>query len=298
MLKRFLCMLLLMVSLCSAALAEQPVIDRINTPGQPWPFAEDAQLLEIWFPQMTDCDAAVLRLGGKTWVIDCATEKYGARLVELLDALGVERIETVYNTHPHHDHINGFLLMAGKYDVGELAVCFPTDYNDVMIAAVSAAEAAGVPVTSYATGDRFDLNGAELEVYMTGRTDWNLNNQSAMMWLRYGEATMLFTADLEQKAQKYIAQTLPEGSLKVDVLKYPHHGLKKLSRFFVEAVDPAFSVVTSNGRVYEVRYDMGFHNIAFVMTMTGYVRLTTDGQTWVADLFEAEQLPGLTATAE
>lgn len=298
MFKRFVCVLLTAACLFSAACAEQPVIDRINDPGQPWPFAEDAELLEIWFPQMTDCDAAVLRLGGKTWVIDCATEKYGAHLVKLLDALGVERIETVYNTHPHHDHTNGFLLMAGKYDIGGLAVCFPEDYNDVMIAAVAAAGTAGVPVSSYATGDRFDLNGAELEVYMTGRTDWNLNNQSAMMWLRYGKATMLFTADLEQKAQKYIAQTLPEGSLKVDVLKYPHHGLAKLSRFFVDAVDPAFSVVTSNGRVYEVRYDMGFHNIAFVMTMTGYVRLTTDGETWVADLFEEDQLPGVTATAE
>jgi len=291
--KRILALAAMIVLLYTSALAEQPVIDRINEPGQPWPFAEDARLMEIWFPQMTDCDAAVLRLDGKAWVIDCATEKYGEHLVALLDALGTERIEAVYNTHPHHDHTNGFLQMAGKYEIGEFAVCFAEDYNEVMVAAVEAANAAGVPVTHYGTGDVFALGDAELEVYMTGRTDWNLNNQSAMMWLRFGDATMLFTADLEQKAQKYVAQTLPAEKLKVDVLKYPHHGLHKLSRYFVEAVDPLFSVVTSNGRVYEVRYDMGFHQIGFVMTMTGYVRLTTDGQTWVADLFQEEELPGL-----
>ena len=292
MAKRFLCALLAALTLFSCALAEQPVVDRVSDPGAPYPFAEDARLMESWFPQMTDCDAAVIRLDEKAWVIDCATEKYGTRLVTLLDALGVERIETAYNTHPHHDHTNGFLLMAGKYDIGEFAVGFAEDYNEVMIAAVEAANAAGVPVTRYATGDRFDLSGAELEVYMTGRTDWNLNNQSAMMWLRFGKATMLFTADLEQKAQKYIAQTLPEGSLKVDVLKYPHHGLAKLSRYFVDAVDPVFSVVTSNGRVFEVKYDLGFHHVGFVMTMTGYVRLLTDGETWLVDLFEEDQLPG------
>lgn len=291
--RRLWCLLAVFVCFLSSAFAECPVVNRIEHPGAESPFAEDARLLEIWFPQMTDCDAAVIRLDGKTWVLDCATEKYGERLVTLLDALGTERIEAVYNSHPHHDHTNGFHQLAEKYDIGELAVCFPQDYNEVMTAAVATAGAKKIPVTAYTSGDVLPLGDASLEVYMTGRTDWNLNNQSAMMWLRFGDATMLFTADLEQKAQKYIAQTLPEGSLKVDVMKYPHHGLEKLSRYFVDAVDPLFSVVTSNGRVYEVRYDMGFHHIEFVMTMTGYVRLTTDGNAWMAELFQEDELPGM-----
>ena len=42
-----------------------------------------------------------------------------------------------------------------------------------------------------------------------------------------------------------------------------------------------------------VRYDMGFHHIEFVMTMTGYVRLTTDGNAWMAELFQEDELPGM-----
>ena len=198
--RRLWCLLAVFVCFLSSAFAECPVVNRIEHPGAESPFAEDARLLEIWFPQMTDCDAAVIRLDGKTWVLDCATEKYGERLVTLLDALGTERIEAVYNSHPHHDHTNGFHQLAEKYEIGELAVCFPQDYNEVMIAAVETAGAKEIPVTAYTSGDVLPLGDASLEVYMTGRTDWKLNNQSAMMWLRFGDATMLFTADLEQKA--------------------------------------------------------------------------------------------------
>lgn len=290
MMKRYLCALLAALLMMGCALAEQPLIDRQVDQESPWPFAEGAELMEIWFPRMTDCDAAVIRQGSKVWLIDCGSDKFADRLLFLLDALEITEIEGVYISHPHHDHTNGFLHLTDKYTIGSLNVGFPLDYNEVMVNAVAAAQAADIPVNLFASGDVIALGDAELEIYMTGRTDWNLNNQSAMMWLRYGKATMLFTADLELRAQKYIAENLPAEKLKADVLKFPHHGLEKISRFFGDAVDPAYSVVTSNGRVYEVKYDLGFRKVGFNMTMSGITRLTTDGETWVAEVFQEDDL--------
>lgn len=63
--------------------ADKTVINRINAPdvSADFAFAEDADLLEIIFPQILDCDAAFLRCGGETMLIDCATSGQARRIL-------------------------------------------------------------------------------------------------------------------------------------------------------------------------------------------------------------------------
>ena len=62
-----LLMVLMLLGTAAGEGADKTVINRINAPdvSADFAFAEDADLLEIIFPQILDCDAAFLRCGGE-----------------------------------------------------------------------------------------------------------------------------------------------------------------------------------------------------------------------------------------
>ena len=84
---------------------DKTVINRINAPdvSADFAFAEDADLLEIIFPQILDCDAAFLRCGGETMLIDCATSGQAQRILNMFKQLGITHVDKIVNTHPHAD---------------------------------------------------------------------------------------------------------------------------------------------------------------------------------------------------
>ncbi|MBQ4580150.1 MAG: MBL fold metallo-hydrolase, partial [Clostridia bacterium] len=193
MLKRilvFMLALLMAVPAFAEETAAVPVlIDRISQPDAHADFAfpEGAELLEIVFPQMLDCDAILLRCGGETILVDACKKAFSARIVNMCRQLGITRIDRVYNTHPHEDHIGGFREVIKEIEVGELWICFPEDYNDHMKTAVNAAKTAEIPVRSYADGDVFTLGGATIEVWKLEGKSTDMNNCSAQMRLTYGD---------------------------------------------------------------------------------------------------------------
>ena len=200
MLKRILS-LFIMVMLAMPALAEEvpPVlVDRVNAPDKyaDFAFAEGAELLEVVFPQMLDTDAVLLRCGGETILVDSCKKAYSQRIVNMCKQLGITRIDRVYNTHPHEDHIGGFREVIKEIEVSELWICFPEDYNNHMKLAVNAAKKAGIPVKTYADGDTFTVGGATVEVWKLEGKSTEMNDCSAQMKVTFGERTMLLTADL------------------------------------------------------------------------------------------------------
>lgn len=275
------------------ALAEDapPVlVSRVDDPAAPWPFAGDAELLEVWFPQMINCDAALIRCGGEDVLIDCCSKAYAKRLLILLDGLGISEIRTIYNTHPHHDHLLGFAQVADHVHVGELAVCFPEDETDRMVEAVAEAAARQIPVTHFADGDVLRVGGAEIAVFLKGEDDWGLNDRSAMMRLEYGWRSMLFTADMQKQALTRAVEAVDPALLKADIMKYPHHGLTLLTDAFAQAVSPLLCIVTNNTRPSDALYRLRLRHIPYIITSRGYTHLVTDGVTWLVEIIPADDM--------
>ena len=109
--------------------ADKTVINRINAPdvSADFAFAENTDLLEIIFPQILDCDAAFLRCGGETMLIDCATSGQARRILNMFKQLGITHVDKIVNTHPHADHIGGFAELIKEITVDELWLCFPAE---------------------------------------------------------------------------------------------------------------------------------------------------------------------------
>ena len=288
MLKKILALVLLL-ALFVPALAEEaaPVlINRVDDPAvqADFAFAEGAELLQITFPQMVDCDAILLRCGGETMLIDACKKAYSQRIVDLCKQLGVTRIDRVVNTHPHEDHLGGFVNVIKEIEVGELWICFPEDYNNHMKTAVGAATKAGIPVRTYQDGDVLTLGGATIEVWkLDGKID-EMNDCSAQMKVTFGERTIMLAADLQQDGQKRMLELHGEW-LDADVLKYPHHGIEVLREDYMAAVSPELLVVTNNHRqtagwkwIHSAQ-----NTIPYAYTVPNLVHLTTDGTTWIAE---------------
>lgn len=260
------------------------IIDATRQSDAQWPFEADDELLEIWFPQIADADCAVLRCGGETLMIDCATLRQGKRVSALLADIGIDHIDTILNTHPHNDHLMGFLTFSNTVEVGRFGICFHEYYTDWMRQALLKCYSKDIPIFHYGDGDVFTLGDATLYVAMKVPTSWKLNNKSSVMKLTYGERTMLFTADVENRGQAFLADVLPKEYLDAEILKFPHHGLEPLNPAFHEAVTPEYCIITNTNRNYHTAYELRRSQIPYLFTVSGYVHLVTDGQVWFVEL--------------
>lgn len=292
--KRFLLILLILFSLTAAALgesAEPPVlVDRIADPGAAFSFPEEAELLQIIFPNVWDEDAELIICGGEAILIDCAKEQHGSRVVALLNQLGITELKYVVNSHPHNDHILGLKAIAKAVSIGELYFCFPEKETKHMPVAIQTADKYGIPVVWYEDGHRFEIDGAVIDVWLKGDDDWTLNERSAQMRLQFGERTMLFTGDMMQKTQQRLMEVIDPDLLDIDIFKYPHHGLSLPDNDFLELISPEYVIITNTAgdRTKKVRNYLTQRHIPWATTVPGYVSLTTDGRTWVIERIDME----------
>ena len=279
--------LLLGLAPCGPAAADElpTVVDRIGHPKQWTDFAFDpgAELMTVCFPPIRDCDAALILCGGESLLLDCASREFDYKVTDMLEELGVTRIDTLVITHPHPDHWMGLPAVAEKAEIGRVAVSFPEHYSRQSELLAECCASLGIPVVSYGDGDTFTVGGAVLTVFDRVPERCDCNDRSAQMLLRYGERTLYFSADIEAEGMAVLAASAAEGELRADILKYPHHGKAALQDAFAAAVSPVFAVVTNKDRGWGGQVWLRNRRIPYVNTRVGGVVLTTDGGAhWLA----------------
>ena len=268
----------------------ETVIDHVNHP-ELYPgffFPKNRKLLEIWIPNIRDADEAILIYDGQVWMIDCGDEKMGSRGVLLLKQLGIKTIDVLFNSHLHHDHINGLALTHEAAKVKEVKICFDPELTESGLRLVRVAEERGIPITRYGDGDRFTMgDGAvELLILKNNEDSLDMNNQSAVTRITYGQRSILFMADMEQPGQQAMIERIGPDMLKCDILKYPHHAKSDMYTPFYRAADAKLAVATS----VEGRGDAGqvaMYNRKMPMVYTAvkdqFTRLVTDGEYWLVE---------------
>jgi len=294
--KRLFTLLLALLLLMLSVSAEEPadgapvIIDCTGNLTEEYRFPEGTPILEIVFPRVYSSDCAIVRYGYDVMMIDAstATDEMQDRIQAALHSMGVKYIDVASHSHPHDDHINGFIPVAEKFPVGRLVLAFEEDFDENMIRVVDYYNAHDIPIEHVEDGDVFYMGPEEdVTIRVLQRNDsgtWEANNRSAMLHIQFGERSILFTGDVENHAQRSFGENPPEGGLKADIMKYPHHGQVKLHDPFFEAIDPELVFLNGANAVMDgAKSYLDKRRVPYLIGYTGLIRLRTDGKVWVVD---------------
>lgn len=291
------------------------ILNRTQTPDplEGFHFKLDAKMLHVWFPNIANCDEAVIMYDDETWLIDCASEKMASRGVDMMRRLGISKIEKLFVSHPHYDHMEGLRITNESIPVDEL-LCganFPPDTNETMINALTYAEESAIPFRSFEDGEVFTMGDGSVTLtsYYNDYTPELLNTNergivnhqndcSAVSILAYGDRRILFMADMERNyGQSLFYPRIAAGlDLHADIIKYPHHGNNGMLSEFYDAVGPALAVITNSRGVQKPGIDFLLSKRAGIFYTNypeRYVHLYTDGHTWVIEYVPISLFPPL-----
>lgn len=196
-------------------------------------------------------DAILLQDSKQTVLIDTGHNANRELVLKKLEAYNVKKINTVIVTHHHADHMGNIFQIAGKYGVGRI-------YDNGLVNAKSSNSIKLNDVLSQGNyknkrlnaGDKISFgDGFYMDVlapgdFMTKELRNDLNNNSIVMKMHYGNFTMMFTGDIENPTEALIAEKYGD-ELKSDVLKVAHHGSRTSSYYeFVSKVKPKYALIS------------------------------------------------------
>src|SRR5207237_607116 len=144
-----------------------------------------------------------------------------------LAALGVRRLDLMVATHPHLDHVGGLPAVLARFPVGLVIDPGCRAGSPAYAEFLAAVRDAGASFHHPRPGDVLRVGDVRLEVlgpYACAHgTSSDPNNDSLVLRLRDGPATVLFPGDAERSEQEDILRS-ESGDLAAPLLKVPHHG--------------------------------------------------------------------------
>lgn len=255
--------------------------------------------LEVKVLDVGQGDAILIRTADEVIFIDTGDVDEHPKLEAALKKENIKTVDKLIITHPHADHLGGASVIfkncevKAVYDNGE-----PTTtklYRDYL----KTIKAKGIPYKALVDGDVLDFGGG-VSFRVLGPTAQmvkeggkkngkpNLNINSIVGRLEYGDFTMLFTGDAEKETEKAVLSHHSAAEIKSLVLKAPHHGSKTSSTtaFLKAAAPEAVAISCGAGNEYghphkEVLERYKKFNIKVYRTdQGGTIAVISDGKTY------------------
>ena len=205
--------------------------------------------LRVLFLKVGNADCSMLTIDGRHYLIDTGSKGSFPQLKSSLEVEGVTKLDGVFITHNHNDHIGGLKELLKLLPVDAIYGPYITDNNKKGENALDAiAEDQGMTIKRLKAGESLELSptGAVLDV--VGPVVFNPdseNDNSLVMYLAYQEHIILFAGDMQFSEE----QTLLDHNalIQCDVLKVGRHGRSgATSSEFVNQVSPSIAIISTN----------------------------------------------------
>lgn len=287
--KRVLAFLLIIFMFIPVAIADESAIQYLSSSSTYPALARDG-LLEVHLIDVEAADCILLRMGTEAILIDSGRERNFERILTYLRSIGVEELSYVIATHPHDDHIGGFIgvldvIPIGAYYKAPLYEKFESSIQKKLQKVLKKKQITEQYVTN---GQQMVFGSATLTFIQYQNAKSSQNNRSMMIKVQYGNRTILLSADVEGNAQKALAAEYGDA-LRADILKMPHHGIGTYQKVFHDAVRPSFGTISNFKKsIQSTIDDMERRGMKWNLTTRGTIVMVTDGLIW-----QVWQLPNI-----
>ncbi|MEX1112217.1 MAG: ComEC/Rec2 family competence protein [Candidatus Andersenbacteria bacterium] len=211
------------------------------------------QTAEVVFLDVGQGDAILLQDGSYQVLID------GGKGAAVLERLAEElpshdrKIEVVVVTHAHQDHMEGLVHLLQRYDVNLVVLPNVPYESQLQEAWITAIEDEGSAYRFAWYGQQLQVGAFDLKILApfdnpatvaAARRD--VNNASTVIRADIHGTSFLLTGDAEAPIERLLVQTIPQGTLDVDVLKVGHHGSNtSTTQELLAATTPSFAVISA-----------------------------------------------------
>ena len=197
-------------------------------------------------------DAFLIRSRKATIFIDGG--RGASSVINYLKSVNVNKIDYVIGSHTEYDHIDAQGEIIKNFQVSNLmyandirncgCMCDNKDVSSVL----SALSSKSIPITIPRVPSVINIGDMSLYIIAPFSLGCNKNDNSLVFILKYGNNTFMFTGDSDSplnSSNKLLesANKIGLSGLKVDVLKYPHHGNEYISSSTMSLIRPSIILV-------------------------------------------------------
>lgn len=193
-------------------------------------------------------DSFLFVQGDKIALVDCGTRSTGKDVVEYLKNQGITKIDYVFGTHPHDDHMGGMYDVITNFEIGKIILpkIKPQEVTTNWYLKLMKEITTGNYTLEYVElGTMYALGDATMQVIgpIVEPKD-NLNNYSTVLKVSFGKMDIIMTGDAEKEVEAAILQT--NADLEAEILKVGHHGSDtSSSQAFLEAINPDYALISA-----------------------------------------------------
>lgn len=163
-----------------------------------------------------------------------------------LQAQAVTRLDAVFASHPHADHIGGLVSIMDTIPTASVWTSGASHTTRTFERFLDVIEAKQIPYYEIASGEHIQIGDLQFDVLYGRSQASDLNNTSLVMRLAVGDVSFLFTGDAEAPVEQELLQTVSAELLHATVLKVGHHGSYSSSTAnFLAVVQPAIAVYSA-----------------------------------------------------
>lgn len=213
------------------------------TTTTPAPKKDFTDKMVVHFIDVGQGDSIFIELpNDETMLIDAGETDKGSDVVAYIHSKGYDTLDYVVATHPHSDHIGGMSEVINNFNVKHFYMTTSSATSQAYTNMLKAVKNSKASAHSVMAGDKI-LNDRNLliEVVAPKAIDADeMNNNSIVIKLTYGDNKFLFTGDAEKSEEDGIWT-----NIKCDVLKIGHHGSNgSSSANFLKKVEPKYAVIS------------------------------------------------------
>ena len=179
------------------------------------------------------------------WQPDYNSAKY--IIIPHLKEQGINKLDAVFLSHPHADHIGGILEIIDSIPIDTIYNS-GTDYDSQLFKTYyKKSSEHNIPIKPLMAGDKVSIDPT-IQMFVYGPEESvsqsNINNRSLVLELIYGDTEFLFMGDAEHAQEENLLTNYPK-MMNTDFLKVGHHGSKTSSgSSLLKSTSPQIGVVS------------------------------------------------------